>query len=141
MLSFGYANIVKDAGVEKFSVVYGPLYFNYIYNYCQIYLQLLWSRYIFRCFIWSLAFTPVVIYTKHMSSNTCSFISCDWTTYKTCLYPRRVSLEAVSSGTRYTWSNIMGLKAVFTIEIFLHPFVVSLYFAWCPFFIENLFVH
>ena len=24
MLSFGYANIVKDAGVEKFSVVYGP---------------------------------------------------------------------------------------------------------------------
>ena len=24
VLSFGYANIVKDAGVEKFSVVYGP---------------------------------------------------------------------------------------------------------------------
>ena len=24
ILSFGYANIVKDAGVEKFSVVYGP---------------------------------------------------------------------------------------------------------------------
>ena len=24
VLSFGYANIVKDAGIEKFSVVYGP---------------------------------------------------------------------------------------------------------------------
>ena len=24
VLSFGYANIVRDAGVEKFSVVYGP---------------------------------------------------------------------------------------------------------------------
>ena len=24
MLSFGYDNIVKDAGVEKFSVIYGP---------------------------------------------------------------------------------------------------------------------
>ena len=24
VLSFGYANIVKDAGVETFSVIYGP---------------------------------------------------------------------------------------------------------------------
>ena len=24
VLSFGYANIVKDAGIENFSVVYGP---------------------------------------------------------------------------------------------------------------------
>ena len=41
MLSFGYANIVKDAGVEKFSVVYGPLYFNYIYNIV---------KYIYNCY-------------------------------------------------------------------------------------------
>ena len=41
MLSFGYANIVKDAGVEKFSVVYGPLYFSYIYNIV---------KYIYNCY-------------------------------------------------------------------------------------------
>ena len=90
-------------------------------------------RYIFRYFIWSLVFTLVVKYTKHMSSNTCAFRSCDWTTCKTRLYPSRVSLEAVSSGTRYTWSNIIGLEAVFSINIFLHSFVASLLFASFPF--------
>ena len=92
----------------------------YIYN---CYLQYI---YIFRYFIWSVAFTPVVKYTKHMSSNTCAFSSCDWATYKTFLYSSWVSLEAVSPGTRYKWSS-MGLEAVFSINIFLHSFTEKLF--------------
>ena len=79
--------------------------------------------------------------TPQMSWNTCAFSSCDWTICKTGLYPSRVSLEAVSSGTRCTWSNIKGLEAVFRIDIFLNPFMTSLLFTWCPFFTENMFVH
>ena len=109
--------------------------------YNQIHLQLLWSRYIFKYFIWSPAFMPVVKCTKYISSNTCAFSSCNWATYIICLYAIRVSLEAVSTRTDYTWSNILGLEAVFSVDIFLHPFMARLYFIWCPFFTEKLFVH
>ena len=83
-----------------------------------MHLQLLWSRYILRYFIWSPVFTPVVIYTKRMSSNTCAFSSCDWATCKTCLHPSLVFLAAVSTGTGYTWSNILGLEAVLQYRYF-----------------------
>ena len=66
--------------------------------------------------------------TPNMSSNTYAFSSCDWATCKTCLYLSQVSLEAVSTGTWYTWSNILGLETVFSIDIFLHPFMPRLYF-------------
>ena len=58
-------------------------------------MQLLWSRYIFWYFIWSLAFTPVNKYSKNMSYDTCTLNSCDWTTWKTCLYPSRVFSETI----------------------------------------------
>ena len=48
-------------------VIYQPILISkWYWHYSQIYLQLLWSRYIFRCFTWSLNSTPVVKYTKHV---------------------------------------------------------------------------
>ena len=44
-------------------------WFRWCQHYSKIYLQLLWSRYIFRYFIWNLEFMSVVKYTKNMSSN------------------------------------------------------------------------
>ena len=72
-------------------------------HYSQVYLQMLWSRYIFMYIILTPAFTSAVKYTRLMSLNTCASSSCDWATCKTCSYPNRVSLEAVSTGTRHTW--------------------------------------
>ena len=70
------------------------------------------------------AFAPVAKYTKHLSLNTCVFSSFNWITCYTCLNPSWISLEAVSTETGYTWSNILRLEDVWKQY---QPFSTSLY--------------
>ena len=88
--------------------------------------------------IWIIAKYIYNSYGLYTSSSISGLQFLRLSNMKTYFYPSQVSLETVSTGTGYTWSNILGLEAVLSINIFLHSLKARLHFTWCQIFTEKM---